>query len=70
MDTKVSAEAESDANEWATRWAHREDIENGAQRLSFYKNRCFVISKYETVDLKYQIDGVISKKRVCLQYPF
>ena len=53
-------ESKSDANEWSTRWAHREDVAVGAQTLVFYHNRCYVIGKYETADLKYQIDGRIS----------
>lgn len=55
-------ESESDANEWSTRWAHREGVENGAQKLAFYKGRCYVIGKYESADLKYQIEGTIDKK--------
>ncbi len=53
-------QSKSDANEWSTRWAHREDVETGAQTLVFYHNRCYVIGKYDGADLKYQIDGRIS----------
>lgn len=53
-------ESKSDANEWATRWAHREEVETGAQTLVFYHNRCYVIGKYDSADLKYQIEGRIS----------
>ena len=54
--------SKSDANERATRWAHREDVEAGAQTLAFYHNRCYVIGKYDSAELKYLIDGRISYK--------
>lgn len=52
-------ESESDANEWSTRWAHREEVESGAQKIVFYHNRCYVIEKYDSLPLKYQIEGSI-----------
>ena len=54
--------SKSDANEWSTRWAHREDIESGAQNLVFYYKRCYVIEKFDSADLKYQIVGRIGYK--------
>ena len=52
-------ESKSDAHEWATRWAHRDDVEAGAQSLAFYHGQCYVIGKYDSADLKYQIEGRI-----------
>lgn len=49
----------SDANEQATRWAHNEDVETGAQAIVFYHNRSYVIEKFDSTDLKYVIKGHI-----------
>lgn len=48
-------ESESEANELATRWAHREDVETGAKALVSYHNRWYLIQKFDSMDLGYLI---------------
>ncbi len=50
----------SDANEQATRWAHNESVEIGAQTIAFYKNGSYVIEKFDSTELKYLIIGRIN----------
>lgn len=45
----------SDANEQATRWAHREDIQPGDQKLSWYRGSWYLIEAFADADLGYQI---------------
>ena len=48
-------ESESEANELATRWAHREDVETGAKALLSYHGRWYLIQKFDSMDLGYLI---------------
>ena len=45
----------SEANELATRWAHREDIEAGYQKAISYHGKWYLIEKFDSADLGYQI---------------
>ena len=54
-------ESRSDANEKATRWAHNEDVENGARRIIGYHGQLFLIEKYESLDLGYQVVRKLNK---------
>ena len=45
----------SEANELATRWAHREDIEAGYQKAVSYHGKWYLIEKFDSADLGYQI---------------
>ena len=45
----------SEANELATRWAHREDIESGAQKAVSYHGKWYLVEKFDSADLGYQI---------------
>ena len=45
----------SEANELATRWAHREDIESGAQKAISYHGKWYLVEKFDSADLEYQI---------------
>lgn len=38
-------ESASEANERATRWAHKEDVKAGDERIAFYHNRMYLIQK-------------------------
>lgn len=46
-------ESQSDTNEIATRWAHNENVEAGAQTIVFHMNQCYLIEKYDSSDLGY-----------------
>ncbi len=50
----------SDANQHATRWAHKESVETGAQAIAFYKNGSYIIEKFDNTELKYIIIGRIN----------
>jgi len=52
--------SQSDAHEIATRWAYREDVNNGNSRIVFYKGKPYIIEKFESLDFKYQVYGTIS----------
>lgn len=52
----------SDANERATRWAHNEDIETGAQRIFFYKGAAYLVEKFDSMDLGYLVVEKLKKK--------
>ena len=54
----------SDANERATRWAHNEDIETGAQRIFFYKGDAYLVEKFDSMDLGYLVMKKLSKSEV------
>lgn len=57
-------ESKSDANEQATRWAHKNEVQTGAQKLISYHSRWYVIEKFDSSDLRYQIIGAVSTKEV------
>ena len=50
----------SDANEVATRWAHRDDVLPGDQRLSSYRRGWYVIEAFSDSELGYQIMESVS----------
>ena len=52
----------SEANELATRWAHREDIEAGYQKAISYHGKWYLIEKFDSSDLGYQIVGKMTDK--------
>ncbi len=52
--------SKSDTNELSTRWAHRNDVDTGAQAIAFHKDRCYIIEKFDDTDLKYIIQGRIN----------
>ena len=52
----------SDANERATRWAHNDDIETGAQRIFFYKGSPYLVEKFDSMDLGYLVIKKLTKK--------
>ena len=54
--------SQSDANEWATRWAHRDDIKTGDQTIVFYRGSPYLIEKYDSAELGYQIEKKIRQK--------
>ena len=54
----------SEANELATRWAHREDIEAGDQRPISYHGKWYLIEKFDSADLKYQIVDTLTERKV------
>jgi len=54
----------SEANELATRWAHREDIEAGYQKAVSYHGKWYLIEKFDSADLGYQIVGHMTDKEV------
>lgn len=54
--------SQSDANEWATRWAHRDDIKTGDQTIVFYRGSPHLIEKYDSAELGYQIEKKIRQK--------
>ena len=56
-------ESYSDANERATRWAHRQDVETGDQRIVSYHDAFYIIEKFDSSELGYQIVGEITKKQ-------
>ncbi|MBQ7032913.1 MAG: hypothetical protein IJN25_04550 [Clostridia bacterium] len=55
-------ESHSDANERATRWAHREDIKNGDKVMVTYHGMKYVITKDDNTHLRYTIDRKLTKK--------
>lgn len=57
-------QSQSDANERATRWAHKENVKTGAQKLVSYHNRWYIIEKFDSAELGYQIVGSVTKKQV------
>ena len=50
-------ESQSEANELATRWAHKDSVKSGTEKLISYHNRWYVIAKFDSMDLGYQIVG-------------
>lgn len=54
----------SDANERATRWAHNDDIETGAQRIFFYKGTPYRVEKFDSMDLGYLVIGKLSANEI------
>jgi hypothetical protein len=55
-------ESYSDATERATRWAHRQDIKAGDQSVVGFYGDFYLIEKFDSADLKYQIAGKITEK--------
>lgn len=53
-------ESGSDANELATRWAHRDTIEAGDRALISYHDTWYVIEKFDDSDLGYQVVEKVS----------
>ncbi len=56
-------ESKSDANEWATRWAHREDVKTGDWRLASYHDRWYIIEKFDNMPLKYIVTEYVPKAK-------
>ena len=54
----------SEANELATRWAHREDIQAGYQKAISYHGKWYLIEKFDSADLKYQIVGRLTDREI------
>ncbi len=50
----------SEANQIATRWAHNESIQTGDQRIVAYHGDLYVIEKFDSADMQYQITGRLS----------
>ncbi len=55
-------ESQSEANEISTRWAHREDVDDGAMKIAFYHDGIYLIEKTSGSDLGYRIIRKITKK--------
>ncbi|MBP3706499.1 MAG: hypothetical protein J6J13_04555, partial [Clostridia bacterium] len=55
-------ESQSDANEWAARWALSDEVEVGDQRLASYHNRWYLIEKFDDVEFGYRIMERLTKK--------
>lgn len=51
------------ANELATRWAHREDVNVGDRAAISYNDRWYVIEKFENLDSSYLIVKRITKRQ-------
>ena len=54
----------SDANELAIRWAHKSEIAAGTQKLISYQGKWYIIEKFDSAVLKYQIIGELKGSRV------
>ena len=48
----------------ATRWAHREDIEAGYQKAISYHGKWYLIEKFDSADLNYQIVGRLTDREI------
>lgn len=57
-------ETKSDTNEIATRWAYNEDLKNGARTIVYHRGVPYLIEKFDSLDLKYQIVKRIKKKEL------
>lgn len=62
----VRASAGSNAHEEAIRWANNSKVNVGDWKLATYNDKWYIIEKYDTLDLKYQVTENVSKK----QYEF
>ena len=51
------------ANELATRWAYREDVKVGDQTLISHNDRWYLVEKFESAELGYQIVEKLTKKQ-------
>ena len=56
-------ESQSDANERATRWAHRLDINTGDSRVIAYHGQFYLIEKFDSSEMGYQIVDQITKQQ-------
>lgn len=56
-------ESQSDANERATRWAHSEDVRAGDQKLASYRGSWYLIEKFDSSELGYQIVQKLTHKQ-------
>ena len=56
-------ESQSDANEWATRWAQSEDVQPGEQKLASYHNRWYLIEKFNDVEFGYRVMEFVTKRK-------
>ncbi len=56
-------QSQSDANEQATRWAHRDDVESGDRKLVSYHGAWYVIEKFDSAELGYQIAERLTAKQ-------
>ena len=57
-------ESQSDANEWAMRWARKSDVNTGDQRLATYRGRWYIIEKFDDTPYGYQIIRYVKNKDV------
>ena len=55
--------AGSEANTLATRWAHRADVQAGDRTSISYRDKWYLIEKFDDTDLGYQIVAQISEKQ-------
>lgn len=55
-------ESHSDANERATRWAHREDVDEGRQRIMSYHGGKYLMKKDSNAWLRYSIVKKLTQK--------
>ncbi len=62
----VRASEGSNAHEEAIKWANNSKVNVGDWRLATYKDKWYIIEKFDTVDLKYQVTEKVSAK----QYKF
>ncbi len=56
------SKSQSDANEWATRWALSENVEVGDQKLASYNGGWYLIEKFDDIEFGYQIVERITKR--------
>lgn len=56
-------ESQSDANERATRWAHRADVETGDSRVIAYHGQFYLVEKFDSSEMGYQIVDQITKQQ-------
>lgn len=52
------------ANTELIRWAHRNDVQAGDQKITFYHDDAYLIEKFDSADLLYQIVEKISSKKI------
>lgn len=62
----VTANKGSNAHEEAIRWANNSKVSVGDWKLATYNDKWYIIEKYDTLDLNYQVTEKVSKK----QYEF
>lgn len=56
-------ESFSDANEMATRWAKQPDVKAGDKKIFFYNNSPYLVEKFDSADMNYQIIQKLTKKQ-------